>query len=368
MTFTFFTNGTVKRTGIGRRDRQPEAAGSRTRPAATGALAAGSYSFRATYNGDTNYNASPPSCEPFTVGKADTDHRHRRSTTPTTARSAVNLGPVGFHRPRLRHRVGPAARDTDGDGDVHVLHQRRPAPATGIGAGTVNLVQWGRAPVDPDRCRSPRAATRSGPPTTVTPTTTCPPRAVNRSPSARPTPPPSPTFHNANHDVIPNGGSVPAGHDHARLRHRRRHRCGHPDGQRDLHVLRQRHLHRDRHRRRHREPGQWGRAPLERRPVRFDRGAATRSGPPTTVTPTTTCRTSGCEPFSVSKADSTTVTALHNANHDVIPNGSSVPAGHDHARLRHRLRHRCGHPHRQRDLHVLRQRRPAAVTASAPAP
>ena len=68
-------------------------------------------------------------------------------------------------------------------------------------------------------------------------------------------------------------------------------------------------------------------------------------------------RPSGCEPFTVDKANTTTVTALHNdANHNVIPNGASVPLGHDRARLRHRVRDRCGHPDRERDLHVLLQR------------
>src|SRR6185503_2260253 len=33
-------------------------------------LPAGSYSFRATYNGDGNYNASTSDCEPLTVNKA----------------------------------------------------------------------------------------------------------------------------------------------------------------------------------------------------------------------------------------------------------------------------------------------------------
>jgi stalled ribosome alternative rescue factor ArfA len=42
----------------------------------TGPLAAGNYSFQATYNGDTNYRSSTSPCEPFSVGKT-------RSTTAT---------------------------------------------------------------------------------------------------------------------------------------------------------------------------------------------------------------------------------------------------------------------------------------------
>ena len=48
-----------------------------------GPLAAGSYSFRATYNGDTNYSASTGLCEPLTVQKADT-------TTSTTIHNVTN--------------------------------------------------------------------------------------------------------------------------------------------------------------------------------------------------------------------------------------------------------------------------------------
>src|SRR5262249_35271205 len=38
---------------------------------AEGPLAAGSYSFQASYGGDSNYNASTSSCEPLTINKAD---------------------------------------------------------------------------------------------------------------------------------------------------------------------------------------------------------------------------------------------------------------------------------------------------------
>ena len=66
--------------------------------------------------------------------------------------------------------------------------------------------------------------------------------------------------------------------------------------------------------------------------------------------------TSGCEPFTVNKADTTSVTTTPQRQPRRDPQRRVGAPRHDHARLRHRLRHRCGHPHRQRDLHLLRQR------------
>ncbi len=63
----------------------------------TGALTAGSYAFRATYNGDTNYNVSTSGCEPFSVDKADTTsattlHRADHSVIPIN--TSVPLGSI----------------------------------------------------------------------------------------------------------------------------------------------------------------------------------------------------------------------------------------------------------------------------------
>jgi uncharacterized repeat protein (TIGR01451 family) len=70
VTFRWFTNGTCDGNGV--------AAGTVTlvggvaNPSdAFGPLAAGSYSFEATYNGDDNYKKSTGDCEPLTVTKAD---------------------------------------------------------------------------------------------------------------------------------------------------------------------------------------------------------------------------------------------------------------------------------------------------------
>src|SRR5262249_59898021 len=60
-----------------------------------GPLGAGSYSFRATYGGDTNYNGSTGPCEPLGVGKANsstsTDIPHPNHNHGPTAALGVTL-------------------------------------------------------------------------------------------------------------------------------------------------------------------------------------------------------------------------------------------------------------------------------------
>ena len=68
VTFTFFSNNTCSGTGTA---GTPEAIASGVANSASqGPLLAGSYSFQATYNGDSNYLTSTGTCEPLTVNKA----------------------------------------------------------------------------------------------------------------------------------------------------------------------------------------------------------------------------------------------------------------------------------------------------------
>ena len=53
----------------------------------TAALAVGSYSYKATYGGDSNYGTAPSDCEPFTVSQADTT-----ISTTITPTPPLNLG------------------------------------------------------------------------------------------------------------------------------------------------------------------------------------------------------------------------------------------------------------------------------------
>ncbi|HLO30005.1 MAG TPA: Ig-like domain repeat protein, partial [Anaerolineales bacterium] len=74
-----------------------------------GPLAAGSYSFQATYSGDGNYNGSTSPCEPLTVGKANTststeihDATHAAVTSValgTTVHDSATVSGTGFGTP-----------------------------------------------------------------------------------------------------------------------------------------------------------------------------------------------------------------------------------------------------------------------------
>jgi hypothetical protein len=68
ISYTFWSNGTCASTGSDAGSLLALGANSNTE----GPLAAGSYSFKATYSGDGNYAGSTSDCEPFSVGKAPT--------------------------------------------------------------------------------------------------------------------------------------------------------------------------------------------------------------------------------------------------------------------------------------------------------
>lgn len=80
VTFSFFTNGTCANTPVSTSD-VALSAGVAHPSQSSGTLSAGSYSFQATWPGDTNYTGSTSACEHFTVDKAD-----------TTTATAIHLG------------------------------------------------------------------------------------------------------------------------------------------------------------------------------------------------------------------------------------------------------------------------------------
>ena len=84
-TYSFFSNGTCAGTATSTQT-VTLAGGFVPNSSSQGPLAAGTYSFDATYNGDSNYNAGTNSCEPFTVGPTG-------STTSTTVYDASTNGP-----------------------------------------------------------------------------------------------------------------------------------------------------------------------------------------------------------------------------------------------------------------------------------
>jgi hypothetical protein len=84
VTFTFFTNGTCQGTGSGA--GTVTVSGGVAHPSTSqGPLAAGSYSFRAQYNGNGNYNGSTSPCEPLKVYSITT------SLTSTTGQSGPKI-------------------------------------------------------------------------------------------------------------------------------------------------------------------------------------------------------------------------------------------------------------------------------------
>jgi len=85
VSYTFFTNGTCSGSGTPA-GGGALAAGAAPNSSTEGPLNAGSYSFEATYSGDSNYAGSTSSCEPFAVGQAAT------STVTTASTSSLTLG------------------------------------------------------------------------------------------------------------------------------------------------------------------------------------------------------------------------------------------------------------------------------------
>jgi uncharacterized repeat protein (TIGR01451 family) len=90
VTFTFFTNGTCTGTGTSA-GTGTLASGVANSSDSEGPLGAGSYSFKASYGGDSNYLSSKGACEPLTVPKASS----QTTTTVQLGSVAVTSGPLG---------------------------------------------------------------------------------------------------------------------------------------------------------------------------------------------------------------------------------------------------------------------------------
>src|SRR5439155_1358562 len=72
VTYSLFTNGACSGTATSTQNVTVNANGSVPTSSSTGALAGGSYAFRASYGGDGNYTTSTGACEPFTVATSAT--------------------------------------------------------------------------------------------------------------------------------------------------------------------------------------------------------------------------------------------------------------------------------------------------------
>jgi hypothetical protein len=87
--YTMYGNGTC--TGAGSESTVTMVSGVVPNSSSSGPLAAGSYSFVASYSGDTNYSSSSSVCAPFSVNKAPTATAVVSSVNPSTAGQSVTF-------------------------------------------------------------------------------------------------------------------------------------------------------------------------------------------------------------------------------------------------------------------------------------
>src|SRR6185503_11234592 len=95
VTYRFFTSHDCSGTAATTQSVTVNANGSVPDSAATSPLAAGLYSYQATYNGNSNYNAKTGACEPFTVitpSAPRTPGFWKNHSAQTKSKLPINLG------------------------------------------------------------------------------------------------------------------------------------------------------------------------------------------------------------------------------------------------------------------------------------
>ena len=140
VTFTFFTSTACTGPGADKGAVALNGSGVAHPSQASGSLAAGDYSFRAHYNGDTNFDASTSDCEPFHVNKAGsstaTELHNNANETVIPLSSAVALG-TNVHD---KATVTEANAAFDPTGDVtFTFFANNTCDGAGTGKGTVAL-------------------------------------------------------------------------------------------------------------------------------------------------------------------------------------------------------------------------------------
>jgi len=174
-------------------------------------LAAGSYSFRASYSGDTNYNGSTSPCEPLTVNKANTN---TATTIHNPAHSAVTSVALGT----TVHDSATVSGTSFGTptGNVTFTFYTASDQCTGasVGAGTVTLVS---GVAHPSTNEGPLAtgsysfrASYSGDSNYNPSTGPCEPLTVTKANSSTAT-----DIHNAAHTVVTSVSAGTTVHDKA---------------------------------------------------------------------------------------------------------------------------------------------------------
>ncbi len=212
-----------------------------------GPLAAGSYSFQATYNGDANYDASTAVCEPLTVNMAasSTLTEIHRGDNHTTGVTSVPLGSTVHDSATV---TGTAFGDPTGD-VTFTWFTNGDCSGTGVSAGTIGLVggvahpstAFGPLAAGADSFRATYAGDANYAPSTGA----CEPLDVHTADTA--------TCHRDPPGRRPRHGrdERAARFDGARLGDRHRHRFRRPDRRRELPLVPEHRLLGRRHRRRH---------------------------------------------------------------------------------------------------------------------
>jgi hypothetical protein len=106
--YTFFTNGSCAGAGSASGTVTLNGAGLAPNSDSAGPLAAGNYSFQATYRGDTNYKGSTSACEPFDVtqGPSTTATRVFDAATKAPWTSTETTGASAFDKAAITGAAG----------------------------------------------------------------------------------------------------------------------------------------------------------------------------------------------------------------------------------------------------------------------
>ncbi|MFL6007695.1 MAG: Ig-like domain repeat protein [Gaiellaceae bacterium] len=323
VTFTFFANATCDGNGAGK-GTVTLANGVAHPSAASGALAAGDYSFQGHYNGDGNFDPSTSPCEPFHVNTAAsstaTQLHNDASENTIDVGSSVPLGTSVHDKATVTD--GNAAFDPTGDATFRFFANGT-CDGLGVGKGTVALVN---GVAHPSTAAGPLPAGAysfqahyNGDDNFAASTSDCEPFHVNTAASKTATA----LSNDGSDEPIANGSGLEVGasvHDRAIVSVTNT--DFEPTGIVAFTFF---------------ANGDCDGPGTQKGTIDLADRADSPSNPSGALLPGNysfharyngddnfDSSTSDCEPFHVNKAGSTTVTAIHNANHDVV---TSAPIG-----------------------------------------
>ncbi|HEV2414630.1 MAG TPA: Ig-like domain repeat protein, partial [Candidatus Dormibacteraeota bacterium] len=136
VTYAFFNNGACSGTGTSAGTVTLTAAGAVPNSSIEGPLAAGMYTFQASYSGDANYAGSTGPCEPFTVGKGSSN------TVTTVVQNGTTTGASAYDTATVTTSDTIVATGTV----TYNFFNNISCSAPGNSAGTVTLTATGAVP------------------------------------------------------------------------------------------------------------------------------------------------------------------------------------------------------------------------------